>query len=204
MCETGKRRSVLAKVSALAMAALVLTACSSSTKPPNSSPKSTTTSTSPAAQALAALVAPTPAGFTSETISLGGGPTGLIGANEATSSDCNLTGVLQSEWVASGLRYFDHSTAFPQTYLVLCVTLMKSAGAATANQKEYEIEFGNRALPYAPIPGAIAAQVGPATEVTFADGPYCVSVLGTDLTPMSNASLLTDSLAAIQYHRLPA
>lgn len=86
---------------------------------------------------LSKVVMPVPAGLVSDRTSLSGGPTGKIGFSEATSSDCAVSSALQADWLGSQLRYYVSSMQSPQKYLLLCVTLMKTATAAKEDVQKY-------------------------------------------------------------------
>jgi len=153
---------------------------------------------------LSTTVMPTPKGLISDRTSLSGGPTGRIGFNESTSSDCNVSSSLHSDWTASQLRYFVSSIQSPQKYLLICVTLMKTSASAKANvQKVANNPYLTSKMPsFAPIPGARVQLTGPATLIVFSVGQYFVFVGGLDLTATGAASVhFVETSAIAQYHR---
>jgi hypothetical protein len=158
------------------------------------------------APSLLSLVVGAPGGFKTESKDLvSGGRTGSINISEASSADCDPTNLGGGQWVASVLRYFDDSTAAPQTYEILCVTQLKTAHEATANRNRLLAAIGSSAIALTDIPGAYLHAVGPAEMIFFAKGVYLVRVVSTDVTPQSTALALTIGkvLAHREYVRLP-
>jgi hypothetical protein len=157
--------------------------------------------TKPSVGALSKVVMPTPKGLISDRTSLSGGPTGRIGFDEATSSDCNVSSSLHSDWLASQLRYFVSSIQSPQKYLLVCVTLMKTGSSARTDVQKFADNPYLTAKPFAPIPGARVQQTGPATLIAFAVGQYFVFVAGLDLATTGAASVhFVDTSAIAQFH----
>lgn len=158
--------------------------------------------TKPSVGTLSKVVMTTPKGLISDKTSLSGGPTGRIGFNAATSSDCNVSNSLHGEWIASQLRYFVSSIQSPQKYLLVCVTLMKTSASARANVQKFADNPYLTTKTFAPIPGARVQQTGPATLIAFAEGQYFVFVAGLDLPETGAVSVhFADTSAITQYHR---
>jgi hypothetical protein len=154
--------------------------------------------------ALQSLVVSNFSGFTSEsTDRVGGGPTGKINFNEAKSADCDPAGLSRTQWVSSVLRYFDNSSADPETYLLLCVTQLRTAHDAAVNfQRVSAISKPSGSLG-TQAPGALHHSVGPANQIFFAKGDYFVWIVATSLSPTVKALVLGTSLAHRQYIKLP-
>ena len=190
-----------------------LSACGTSGGSPAGSSPTTT-----APQPVAALVAPTPTGFRAEaTDKDSGGKTGSIGIAEAASADCDgvaVTDLRQERWSASELRYFDDDPAYPDTYVLLCVTRLGTASDAERNQEQLvgarSGSIGGLPAPtpfsVSGIPGAAGFRVGPGSEISFAKGRYLVFVVGAGVSSagLAAAGTLATDLASAQYRRLPS
>jgi hypothetical protein len=173
--------------------AVLLAGCGSTT--PSASSGTATT------QSLASLVV-TPSGFVSEaTDRVGGGQTGTIGISEAASADCDPGSVRQDHWVASELRYFDSSSSYPETYVLLCVTQLSSAADASANEQQVAAMGVTSGVPSVGVTGAEVRVVGPAYQTFFARGRYFVFIVVTDLSGI-DAPALAASVAQEQAGRL--
>jgi hypothetical protein len=129
---------------------------------------------------LTSLVVPGPAGFASDaTDETLGGPTGRIGFDQADAPDCDPLGLTHAQWVGSVLRYFDKNPSDPKTYVILCVTQLRSARAATANRNKLTDTYDFEATPAGlRIPGSKMTQVGPAWHFAFTVSNYFVWVDG--------------------------
>ena len=92
-------------------------------------------SPSPNPASLGEYVVPMLLGFISQATSLSGGPTGKIGFNEATSSDCNVGDPQSLSWLASELRYYDDSPRYKDTYELLCVSEFKATAVPPCKVK---------------------------------------------------------------------
>jgi hypothetical protein len=153
---------------------------------------------------LLSLVVPGPAGFASDaTDETGGGPTGKIGFNEATSADCDPAGLTRGQWVGSVLRYFDNNPADPETYVILCVTQLRSARAATANRNKVTDTFDFEATPAGlRIPGSKMTNVGPAWQFAFSRSNYFVWVVGVSATNQLKGLAFATNVVRREYVRL--
>jgi hypothetical protein len=155
------------------------------------------------APSLASLTLPSIAGFSSDkTDQTGGGPTGSINFNEASSADCDPTALNRKLWVASELRYFDNNRAEPETYVILCVTQFRTAAAAAANRKSLVGLGGSKQLTTVPIPGTYLKVVGPANILYFVRGDYFVYVVSLNLTTEAMSLPLGTNVAHREYLRL--
>jgi hypothetical protein len=154
--------------------------------------------------ALSSLVVPGPAGFASDaTDETGGGPTGRIGFNEADSADCDPVGLTHGQWVGSVLRYFDNNPTDPETYVILCVTQLRSAHAATVNRNKLTDTRDFGATPAGlRIPGSKMTNVGPAWQFTFSRSNYFVWVVGVSLTNQLKGLAFAANTVRREYARL--
>lgn len=153
---------------------------------------------------LLSLVVPGPAGFASDAADqTSGGPTGRIGFNEADSADCDPVGLTRGQWVGSVLRYFDGNPADPETYVILCVTQLRSAHAATLNRDKLTDTREFEATPAGlRIPGSKMAEVGPAWQFTFAWSNYFVWVVGVSATNQLKGLAFATNTVRREYVRL--
>jgi hypothetical protein len=156
------------------------------------------------AVSLQSLVVSNVSGFTSESVDkVGGGPTGRIDFNESTSADCDPSGLTRSGWVASELRYFDNDANDPETYLLLCVTQLRTAQDAVVNRKEVIALGGASQSSAVHVPGAYVHAVGPAVQIFFIKGIYFVWIVATTLSSNVKALPLGATLAHREYALLP-
>jgi len=153
---------------------------------------------------LLSLVVPGPAGFDSDaTDETGGGPTGKIGFSEAASADCDPAGLTQGQWIGSVLRYFDNNPTDPETYVILCVTQLRSAKAATANRNRVAaLDFAS-APAGLHVPGAHMRNVGPGWQFAFSRSNYFVWVVGVSATNQLKGLAFATNTVRREYARLP-
>jgi hypothetical protein len=156
------------------------------------------------APSLVSLTVGAPSGYhTDPTDQTSGGRTGRININEASSADCVPTSLSPAQWVGSVLRYFDKDAARPQSYLILCVTQMRTANEAAAVRTRLLTLIGSSAIRLKDIPGTYLHATGPAEELFFAKGVYFVRVVSTDLVGSAMGLTLGQNLTAREYARLP-
>lgn len=153
---------------------------------------------------LNSIVVSTMSGFQTEpTDKVGGGRTGRIAFSEVASADCDPSGLTRAAWEASVLRYFDDSTLAPQTYLILCVTQLRTSGEAVANRNRV-LALGEASQSAAVrLPGTFTRAVGPALQLFFAKGSFFVWIVATSLSAKVKVLPLATSLAHREYMMLP-
>ncbi len=153
---------------------------------------------------LDSLVVSSASGFKSESVDkVGGGPTGQIGFSEATSADCDPAGLVRGRWEGSVLRYFDSNPSAPETYLILCVTRLRTAQEAIANRNRVIALGGASPSSALKLPGGYEHAVGPALQIFFAKGTYFVWIVATSLSSTVKVLALGASLAQREYALLP-
>jgi hypothetical protein len=153
---------------------------------------------------LVSLTVTGPNGYkTDPTDQTSGGRTGQITIAEASSADCDPTTLSPGQWVGSVLRYFDKNPARPQSYLILCVTQMRTANDAAAVRARLLTAIGSSVIRLKDIPGTYFYATGPAEQIFFAKGVYFVRVVSTDLAGTAMGLTLGQNLTAREYARLP-
>ena len=167
-------------------------------------PSSAASSHSVVHRTLVSLVVSAPAGFTSDGVDQdSGGPTGSINFNEATSADCDPTALSRSQWVGSVLRYFDNNPADAETYVLLCVTQLRTSHDASVNRARVGALGASTVLASAHEPGVYLHTVGPAQQIFFSKGNYFVWIVAVDVPSAVRALSLGTNVAHREYALLP-
>ena len=197
-------------VGLLGALALMMSACSSSTAAPTTTLSAT------------AVVVSAPTGFTSEPTDLvSGGSTGSLTYGEAAGADCSGVDPIktsETQWSSSQLRFYGGNPAYGNSYLILCVTRMRSVSAASTTQAGVAQElsgktsgmFGSTIAPLSvpDVPGSTAITLGSGAEqvsqISFVKGPFVVFVVGGSLQASSSNAIqeIAVSLAAHEYASL--
>jgi hypothetical protein len=146
-------------------------------------------------------------GFVSESTAMGGEKTGVVSFEGATSADCGVSHSLRVSWKTSVLHYFDKSSAYPNTYEMICLTQFKSSAASQSNVAELTAKMKSSKAAHEKsyaefIPGGATAQEGHTTFIWFARGQYSVFMTGGNRMT-DNAAFYTGVIAIAQYGLLP-
>jgi hypothetical protein len=146
------------------------------------------------AGASSVKVVSAPPGFVSEhTDKVGGGHTGALNYEAATSADCDAGLPPRAEWLASQQRYFDDNPKYPNSYLLICVTTLKTSTDANNNftkivalaKTKSQFNPNPKVFPIGGIRGAVGDYVGGEpgiVQLYFTDGANFIFVVCTSLT----------------------
>lgn len=185
--------------------------------------RTSTTISTHTSDPLAQLIAPPPAGFTSEpTDAHSPRHTGAQTYAEASPALCNFalpnTGGRQG-WVASQLRYFDKNPTYPSAWLEVCVTQVRSQTYAKTNASRDAEVLGyalGRPLSFS-VPGVPSATgflnnftLWFLVTIIFSKGPYYTVISAESTTTQGNerseatvVKQIAINWADAEYHLLP-